>query len=41
MDVVELDSREMQVKMRKLVSSSTAYMLVYVKKDLKESLLNK
>ena len=41
MDVVELDSREMQVKMRKLVSSSTAYMLVYVKKSLKEDLLDK
>ena len=41
MDVVELDSREMQVKMRKLVSSSTAYMLVYVKKELKESLLDR
>lgn len=32
-DVVELDTREMSVKMRQIVSSSTAYMLVYVKKD--------
>ena len=31
-DVVDVDSRELKIKNRKVTSSSTAYMLVYVKK---------
>lgn len=39
-DLVEFDAREFKVFNRKTVSSSTAYMLVYVKTELKEKLLN-
>lgn len=39
-DIVEFDVREFKVYTRKSVSSSTAYMLVYVKSELKERLLH-
>lgn len=38
--VVDLDSREMKILNRSVTCSSTAYMLVYVRKEMSKQLLN-